>query len=86
MGEVATEAGVEFPRKVVVEFGEEFDIEEEDGGGGEFVGDHVEEDFWAVVFGGLAGTLLGFEGQEAHLEDGGSVTEKDRFAAFEGRG
>lgn len=82
LAEAAAQAGVELAREVVVELGEELDVEEEDGGGGEFVGDDVEEDLGAVVFGGFGAALFGFEGEESHLEDGGAVAEKDSFSAF----
>lgn len=78
---MAAEASVEFAGEVVVEFGEEFDIEEEDGGGGKFVGDDVEEDLGAKVFVLLGGALLGADGEEAHFEEVGAVTEEDTIAA-----
>lgn len=81
VGQVAAEARVEFAGEVVVEFGEEFDIEEEDGGGGKFVGDDVEEDLGAKVFVLLGGALLGADGEEAHFEEVGAVTEEDTIAA-----
>ena len=83
VAEATAQAGVELAREIVVELGEELDVEEEDGGGGEFVGDDVEEDLGAMVFGGFGAALFGLEGKEAHLEDGGAVAEKDGFSAFE---
>ena len=58
-GEVPAKPDVELAREIVVEFGEQLDVEEEDGGGGEFVGDDVEEDFWAEVFVFLGAALFG---------------------------
>lgn len=84
VGEVAAEAHVELAGEVIVEFGEEFDVEEEDGGGGEFVGDDVEEDLRAVVFVFLGGALLGADGKEAHFEEVGAVTEEDAVATCRG--
>jgi len=84
VGQVTTEAHVEFAGKVVIEFGEKFDIEEEDGSRGEFVGDDVEEDLGAVVFVLFGGTLLRADGEEAHFEEIGAVTEEDAIAACMG--
>ena len=84
VGQVAAEARVEFAGEVVVEFGEEFDVQEEDGSGGEFVGDDVEEDLGAVVFVLFGGTLLRADGEEAHFEEIGAVTEEDAIAACMG--
>ena len=50
LAQLSAQPGVELAREVVVEFGEKLDVEEEHGRRGEFVGDDVEEDFWAVVF------------------------------------
>jgi hypothetical protein len=57
----------------VVEFGEEFSVEEEIGCGGEFVGDGVEEDLGTVVFVCFVGALFGSEGEEAHFYDRGAI-------------
>ena len=81
VGEVTAEAHVEFTGEVVVEFGEELDVEEEDGGGGELVGDDVKEYLWAVVFVLLRGALFGAHGKESHFNEVGSVTEEDALAA-----
>lgn len=81
VGEVPAESHVQLAGEVVVEFREELHVEEEDGGGGELVRDHVEEDLWAVVFVLLVGALLGANGHESHLDDIGSVTEEDGFPA-----
>lgn len=75
---------IQFPGEIVIEFREEFDVQEEDGRGGEFVGDDVEEDFRAGVFGGWVGALAGFEGGDAHPEDGGAVAEEEGFASCSG--
>ncbi len=80
-GEVTPEPDVELAREVVVELGEKLDVEEEDGGGGELVGDDVEEDFGAVVFVFALRALFGFRGQEAHAEDVGAVAEEGGFPA-----
>lgn len=58
LAEASAEAGVELAGKLVVEFGQEFCIEEEVGGGGEFVGDGVEENFGTVVFVFAGGALF----------------------------
>jgi len=80
-GEVTAEPDVELAREVVVEFGEELDVEEEDGGGGELVGHDVEEDFRAVVFALALRALFRFRGQEAHAQDVGAVAEEGGFSA-----
>ena len=81
-GQMAAEPDVEFAREVVVEFGEQLDVEEEDGGGGQLVGDDVEEDFRAVVFVFARGALFGLRGEEAHAEDVGAVAKEDGFSAW----
>lgn len=81
-GEMTSEPDVEFSRKVVVEFGEKLDVEEEDGGGGELVGDDVEEDFGTVVFVLSLGALFRFRSEEAHAEDVGAIPEEDGFSAW----
>lgn len=82
LGEVAPQPDVELAREVVVEFREQLDVEEEDGGGGQLVGDDVEEDFGTVVFVFGLGALFGGGGEEAHAEDVGAVAEEDRFSTW----
>lgn len=65
----------------VVEFTEELCVEEEIGGGGEFVGYGVEEDFGTVVFVLFGGALFGFYGEETEFEDVDAVAEEDGFSA-----
>lgn len=80
--ETAAETRVQLAGQLVVEFGEEFSFEEEVSGGGELVGDGVEEDFGTVVF-VLAGVaLFGFDGEEAQAEEVDAVAEEDGFAAW----
>lgn len=81
VGEVATKTHVELAGEVIVEFGEEFDVEEEDGSGGELVGDNVEKDLRAVVFVLFGGALLGANGEEPHFDKVSPVTEEDALAA-----
>lgn len=50
IGQVPAKSHVQLAGKVVVEFGEKFDVEEEDRGRGQLVRYYVEEDFGAVVF------------------------------------
>lgn len=70
---------------MVCEFGEELDVEEEDGGVDEFTANDVEEDLGAVVFVGFGGALGGFEGFEAEVEEGEAVGEEEcLFACFYG--
>lgn len=57
VAQVPAQARVQLTRKVVVEFGQELDVEEEHGGRGQFVSDDIEEDFRALVFGRFGGTL-----------------------------
>ena len=82
VGEVATQAEVQLAREVVVEFGEELDVEEEDSGRGELVGNDVEEDLGAVVFVFLGRALLGPDCEEAHFDEVCAVAEEDAFAAW----
>ena len=65
----------------VVEFTEEFGVEEEVGGRSEFVGDGIEEDFGTVVFILFGGALFAFDGEEAHFENVDAVAEEDGFSA-----
>lgn len=64
---------------VVVELGEKFDVEEENGSGGELVCDNVEENLRAVVFVLFGTTLLRLDGLQAHLDELGSILEEDGF-------
>ncbi|KAL8948601.1 MAG: hypothetical protein Q9222_005217 [Ikaeria aurantiellina] len=52
-----SESQIQFSGEIVVEFRQKFNVEEEDGSGGELGGDDVEEDLGAgvFVFGGGAG-------------------------------
>ena len=84
VGEVSTEAHVQFAGEVVVEFGEEFDVEEEHGGRRELVGYDVEENLGTEVLVLLGGALLGADGEETHLEEVGTVSEEDALAGFGG--
>jgi len=82
LAQATAQTGVQFARELVVEFREQLGVEEEVGGGGEFVGDGVEEDFRTVVFMGFSGTLFGFHGENAQSEDVDAVAEEDSFAAW----
>ena len=79
--EPAAEPRVELAGELVVEFRQEFCVEEEVGGGGEFVCDGVKEDLRAVVFVGFGGALFGLYGENAEFDDVDTVTEEDCFAA-----
>lgn len=81
VGQMPAETHVQLAGEVVVEFGEELDVEEEDGGGGELIGDYVEEDFGTVVFVLLDGALLGADCEEPHFDQVGPITEEDAFTA-----
>ena len=58
LGQLSAQTHVKLARKVVVEFGQELDIQEEDGRRGELVGHHVQKDFGAVVLVGFGGALF----------------------------
>ena len=81
LAQVAPKPRIQLPREIIVEFREELDVEEEHRGRGELVGDNVEEDLGAVILRGFSSALFRFEGEEAHLDDGGAVAEEDGFAA-----
>lgn len=51
LAEPTTQSRIELAREVVVEFGQELHVEEEHRRGRQFVGDHIEENFRALVFG-----------------------------------
>lgn len=82
LAEAAAEPRVELAGQLVVEFGQQFGVEEEIGGCGEFGGDSVEEDLRAVVFGGAGAALFGFYGEDAQFKDVDAVAQKDGFAAY----
>jgi hypothetical protein len=48
-GEMTTKSLIQLPGEVVIKLGQQFDVKEEDGSCGEFIGYHVEEDFWTIV-------------------------------------
>ena len=60
MTQAPPEPDVELAGEGVEEFGEQLDVQEEDGRVGEFGGHDVQEDFRALVFRFLGGALLGF--------------------------
>lgn len=82
VGEMSAESHVELAREVVVEFGEELDVEKEHGRRGELVGDNVEEDFRAVVFVFLGGALFRAHCKQSHLDEVGAVAEEHAFSAW----
>jgi hypothetical protein len=53
-----SQSQIQFPRKIIIEFREQFDVEEEDSCRGEFGGYDVEEDFGTVVAVGFCGALF----------------------------
>ena len=73
---------IQFSGEIIIEFGKQFDVEEEDGCGGEFGGYDVEEDLGAVVAIGFGGALFGIQGLEAEFEEDGAVPEEDGFFTF----
>lgn len=82
LGQVAAEAEVQLAGEVVVELGEELDVEEEDRSGGQLGGGGIEEDLGAVVLVLEVGTLLGLDGKQTHLDDVGSVAKKDSLTSY----
>lgn len=82
LGESPAETRVELAGQLVVEFRQEFGVEEEVGGGGEFVGHGIEEDFGTVVFVFAGGALFGFYGEEAQAQDVDTVAEEDCFSTW----
>ena len=82
LAESPAKAGIQLAGQLVVELAEQFGIEEEVGGSGEFVCDGVEEDFGTVILVLARGALFGFDGEEAQAEDVDAVAEEDCFSAW----
>jgi hypothetical protein len=57
-GEMTTKPLIQLPREVVIKFGQQFDVEEEDSSSCELVGYHVQEDFRTIILIPLRPALL----------------------------
>jgi hypothetical protein len=68
--------------ELIVEFTQQLRIEEQVRGRGELVSDSVEEDFGAVIFVLLVGTLAGFDGRKTHSDDVGAVAEEKGLSSL----
>ena len=79
--QMTTQPHIQLAGEVVVELGKKFDVEEEHGRRGQFVGDHIEEDLRAVVFVLTGGALSRFDRCQSHLDGFRSIAEKDGFTA-----
>lgn len=75
--EMSAQSCVELAREVVVKFGQQLHVQEEDRGGGEFVGHHVEEHLGAVVFVLESCALPGFDRCKTHPQDISPVSEEN---------
>lgn len=78
--EVPAKPNVQFSGEVVVEFGEELDVEEEHSCRSQFIGNNVQKHLRAIVFVLEIGALLRLDSHEPHLDDLGSVAEKHSFS------
>jgi len=65
----------------VIELGKQLSVKEQIRRCREFVGYSIQEDFRAVVFVLLVRALFRLYGNKTHLDDVGSITEKDCLPA-----
>ena len=66
----------------VVEFREQFSIQEEIRCSRQLIRDGVKKDFGTVVFVLLGCALFAFHGKKAEFEDIGAIAEEDCFSAY----
>ncbi len=67
---------------MIMKFGKQLDVQKQNGSRGEFVGDDIQKHFGTEVFVDFDGALLGFDGLETHLENVGSIAEKNTFPCY----
>lgn len=79
--ETPAQSLIQLAGKVVVELGQQLDIEEENGRGRELVRDHIQENFRTIVLVLQGGTLFRADGVEPHLDEFGSIAEEDTLTA-----
>lgn len=65
---------------MVVELAKELDVQEQNGGRSKLLGNHIEENFRAVVFVSLGLALLALQGMQPHLEQCSAIPQEDTFA------
>ena len=67
---------------VIIEFGEKFDVEEEDGSAGQLLRDDIKENLGAIVFIVLVVALLALDCYQTHPNEIRSVTEEDSLSPY----